>query len=962
MLPQTQEEEISHGYLSFDGYHRDSQEVIDWNSKNSPSARFGSSKMQGGRSDWLMTDQDMTMIPRGETGGSSKKKKKPKAKSKVVRKKKGSLSATSEVEPAASPRRGTLLRAESAAQAGRRGTLHKSRFFSQTVSVGVEELLRMQPPPPPLGEPHWNDSPVPSPNKGSKKPGSSKKKKKKTKKKTASKAVAAVTSDLSALPTSSPGRPTVLSQAADQQSAAAIARGLLTGSGGAEANGFLNKPLPAPRISWYAKWVNTMLVHYPGHPTVRAEARVRPDHLAEDLQSGLVLVMLVERVVLQPRWQEALRRAKHSKQKHAEFHSRQRGQRVGSTSGGGDGGQANEKREWVGVHNHSGVSPAGAATGVVGVAHKNAQQEMLWYSAQLKPKPQSTKLQLANIELALHMLRKYAPKDVMYRRSSERIVGKRWIPTAEQVHTGSKKHISLLLQGIWYGWAVAEGRSGLQSRLCWADAVLVRYGSPLPHATMKWACRNMSPPQPPRETDTSVSAEAMGQQGGTSTGAESSSMAPSFWGSESASGIFSSLSGIITSPTKRTPYASSSFAHDAGASTSTSKYRNVSKDLLQESGLASPSAGILGADWDDDRAIFYETMGAERSTGGDGDEGEDGEDHESSVGITDGDGSSAWLAAPSSSAPTPMRMESTPAHARARAMQAFWDFSKDGLWLWNILHCFCDGSGDGSRILEESGAGVFDLAGQKVSMDSSTMWLTPTTVVQVEENWREVGALLESLGVADIVSPHMCSFSVGDQGQRSTRAASAASSAYPRTLVPACIDFILLQLALIHRRFCRYTYFAFDAAGDGPFLFFRAPEGPPPSSSPVSSPPTNNLRTSAAANKRVSVDLTYAQQVGDHEVVGGAVAGGSLGRTRPVLSARSAALGLSPAEPVGVNLALANVPVVALALSPSAARHATGVRRSPYADAERKLRNGGVQHVGSFDVGKVQIYLSLDLL
>jgi hypothetical protein len=30
-----------------------------------------------------------------------------------------------------------------------------------------------------------------------------------------------------------------------------------------------SKPLPAPRLSWYAKWINAMLLHYPGHPAVR---------------------------------------------------------------------------------------------------------------------------------------------------------------------------------------------------------------------------------------------------------------------------------------------------------------------------------------------------------------------------------------------------------------------------------------------------------------------------------------------------------------------------------------------------------------------------------------------------------------------------------------------------------------------------------------------------------------------
>jgi hypothetical protein len=57
---------------------------------------------------------------------------------------------------------------------------------------------------------------------------------------------------------------------------------------------------------------------------------------------------------------------------------------------------------------------------------------------------------------------------------------------------------------------------------------------------------------------------------------------------------------------------------------------------------------------------------------------------------------------------------------------------------------------------------------------------------------------------------------------------------------------------------------------------------------------------------------------------------------------------------LAVNLALANVPIVALALSPSAERHATGVRPSPYAKVERELREGGVPHVGTFDVGEVR--------
>jgi hypothetical protein len=183
----------------------------------------------------------------------------------------------------------------------------------------------------------------------------------------------------------------------------------------------------------------------------------------EDLQSGLVLVMLVERVVLQPRWQEIIRRHEHDK-KQKQLRDGMNQNRNRSTLK-----QENAKQEWVGLEDHGGStvsSPTGpaAAAAVASREHKNVKQEMIWYrtpytihhtlytiprtlyiihytlytvhytlihytlytihhtlytihctlytryAAQLKPKPQSAKLQLSNIELALHMLRKYAPK------------------------------------------------------------------------------------------------------------------------------------------------------------------------------------------------------------------------------------------------------------------------------------------------------------------------------------------------------------------------------------------------------------------------------------------------------------------------------------------------------------------------------------------------------------------------
>jgi hypothetical protein len=194
-------------------------------------------------------------------------------------------------------------------------------------------------------------------------------------------------------------------------------------------------------------------------------------------------------------------------------------------------------------------------------------------------------------------------------------------------------------------------------------------------------------------------------------------------------------------------------------STGANKFQSSALDIFYANETISDYSSPYGTKWDDDNANYYGPSSpplsspdqancyGESISNGDRSTGQERESNPNGVGTTtttsnpNGVGSlgeslggnhtgdaSSWMPDDVAQETALAKPSVRGARARARAMQAFWAFARDGLWLWNVLHCFCDKNGDGSQ---SSNAGVLGLGGEEVVVDSSKMWLTPTTVAQV---------------------------------------------------------------------------------------------------------------------------------------------------------------------------------------------------------------------------------------